>query len=401
MRKTRFFISGLILAMSFAIFTGCGKKTEDVVIDEMVVEDAQEEIIVEEAVMEDTVEEPEEKEVEIIEPDAVTVQSGEEKYADVLEQYRYYINNYEDIEVEVGDGLFGMAESIMYGGAEAIGYTFIDVNGDGEDELIFANINNLEPGYGIGEFSTVYAMWSFVDDKPQLVFESFRRSYYTLLNGNKFLYIGSNGAMYTGYGIYSFESGAEGLKAEEFYFTDDISEDTDGTGYYLNRQGDWDREGAEPIEEDQFWDEYDRACEDMAVIKLQYVIDRGMYGVGADYAWKIYDNYDQFETCTVDDGEYSNIIAVYTTEDTIKGVTVFKLSFEDVDNNGNGLFGAEEIYKFEKFDMENPLILKIDFPGDTPSYGLSFTDKDGNERNIGISLSGRDGIPVMSDIIIR
>jgi len=406
MRKTKFFISGLILAMSFAVLSGCGKKTEDIVDDEIIIEENQSdatdvEVTVANDVEEDTSVE-EEKGFEEIIVDEEAVSDGEEKYAEVLKRYRDYVINFDESDSEMEEGFYGMAESIMYGGDDTIGYTFMDVNNDGEDELIIANINDLGPGYGDSDCGTIFAMWSLIDNSPKLIFESLNRSSYTLLKDGRFVYMGSNGAMYSGYAIYSFNSGAESLITDKFYFTDVISEESGEMGYFVNNKGLWDRDGAEPIDEDTFWDGYDLVCEDMAVIRLKYLIDKEMYGVGANYAGKVYDSFDMYEKYNENDDEmYSNIIAVYTSDSAIKGAKVYKLSLEDVDNNGNGVFGAENVYNSDKFDIDNPIILKVIFPGDTPAYGISFTDKDGIERNVGISISGKDGSVVLSNIIIR
>lgn len=412
MRKTRFFIRGLILAMSFAVLAGCGKKTEDVVIEDNIVEEAEDVIAVDGTYVEDIIEDTDievpdiEKVVadesdRLIKMDEEAIVAGDEKYASVLEYYRNYIENYDDIDVGPGDGLFGLYESLVYGGQDAVGYTFLDVNGDGEDELIFANINEAKTGYGVGDSTTVYAMWSFINEEPTLIFESYRRSYYSLLKDNKFLYIGNAGGLSTGYAIYSYEAGMDTLTADKFFLTDAAYEGSSEMGFFVNNQGIWDRESSEIMAEEAFWDDYNQASAEMASVELKYIIERDKYGVGANYTSRIFDSIEGFESFDANTGGLGTSIAIYTTDDTVKGIHISKLSFVDVDNNGDGIFNSEELYYDEKFDIENPLVVLLAFQGDTPEYGLSFTDKDGNERNLGLNISGMDGSIVLFDVIVK
>lgn len=399
MRNGKIFVGGLLLAMSFAMFTGCGKKAEDIVDSGNVIKvetkDAEDEVV-----SSDNSEIVDEKEVEeetVTEKNAI---SGEELYADVLESYKEFINSTDGFEAERESGFYGMNEALLYEGSDAIGYTIMDINNDNIPELFIANIN--EPGTGKGHGQFIYAMWSIVDSKPALIFEGFARNSYALVEGNKFLNLCSSGAMYSGYGICTYEPGADSLSVEKFYFTDETAPDSGEIAYYTNTTGEWDADKAELLAngEDVFWDTYDGYCEKTLSLELQYIIQKDKYGVGANYAGKIYDNYDAFEKYIIDESEYSTEIVVYATDD-VKDLRISKIYFEDVDEKGDFIFSSEGLYSYEKFGVDNPIILKLSFPGDTPAYGISFTDKDGAERNLGIGISGKDGSIELSDVVLK
>ena len=67
------------------------------------------------------------------------------------------------------------------------------------------------------------------------------------------------------------------------------------------------------------------------------------------------------------------------------------------DENYNIIFDIDERYALDALTPENPLLVKMTFFGDLPSYGFSFDDETGKTRYFSISLSGYDGSIIVNE----
>ena len=74
-----------------------------------------------------------------------------------------------------------------------IGYTFYDVDGNGIEELIIADMLNDDGGPWDNR---ILLMYTLHDDKPVLLIDGWARSRYYLLNDNTIYYEGSGGIYY-------------------------------------------------------------------------------------------------------------------------------------------------------------------------------------------------------------
>ncbi|MBR5488148.1 MAG: hypothetical protein IKV72_00460, partial [Firmicutes bacterium] len=129
---------------------------------------------------------------------------------------------------------------------ETAGYSIEDINGDGTPELLIGMV---------GE-NILFDLYALSDGKPVLVFESFARSSYSLMEDGKFWYYGSSSAASAGFGIFSLPAGSVELECEDFWFSD-IKPGTDyEIGYYHNTTGIWAPEESEELTvlEDEFWE---------------------------------------------------------------------------------------------------------------------------------------------------
>jgi hypothetical protein len=52
---------------------------------------------------------------------------------------------------------------------------------------------------------------------------------------------------------------------------------------------------------------------------------------------------------------------------------------------------AEELYTMDELDPDHAFLAQVVFWGDMTTYGISFTDADGEARHFAVSISGKDG----------
>lgn len=99
-------------------------------------------------------------------------------------------------------------------------------------------------------------------------------------------------------------------------------------------------------------------------------------------------NYDQ---CIHDESEYAVKIALRFYEE-VTDVCVSSLQFD-----GEEYVVADTAGAFPKLTPEKPMVMWLSFPGDMSCYGLYFTDSSGVVCRYIISLSGRNGLVVLTE----
>ena len=57
----------------------------------------------------------------------------------------------------------------------------------------------------------------------------------------------------------------------------------------------------------------------------------------------------------------------------------------------------EELFTLSRLGPEKPLVAELDFPGDMTTFAILFTDSAGNDRYFTVYLSGRNGLPILSE----
>ncbi len=93
------------------------------------------------------------------------------------------------------------------------------------------------------------------------------------------------------------------------------------------------------------------------------------------------------------DGEYVTIMA----DAPVSDVALLALALTDCDEDGNAAFDETVVRAQDALHPDAPLVVRIAFPGDTPSYGLRFTDAYGEVRRFAIGISGMDGTLVLEE----
>ncbi|MBQ4535158.1 MAG: hypothetical protein IJA18_08150, partial [Ruminococcus sp.] len=70
---------------------------------------------------------------------------------------------------------------------------------------------------------------------------------------------------------------------------------------------------------------------------------------------------------------------------------LLSLFMEDVSDDGKVSYSVSDIYSYGTLTFDAPLLVELTFYGDTPSYGVSYTDETGETKRFSISMSGYDG----------
>ena len=94
-------------------------------------------------------------------------------------------------------------------------------------------------------------------------------------------------------------------------------------------------------------------------------------------------------TVVDEDGEYVTIMA----DEPVSDVALLSLEFR----GGEPPFDAMDLFERDGIGPDDPLVVKIAFPGDIPSYGVRYTDARGQARRCAIELSGYDGSLLLVD----
>lgn len=183
------------------------------------------------------------------------------------ESYEHWYNtildsNYELImggadDYEYRDGTSGIGEVIMNSdeiAADTIGYTFLDVNHDGVEELIIGSIDEEKEGKYYGQ--NIYSAYTY-KDIPHLLIEGWSRNRCFLLEDGTFYTEGSGGAMYRILENDVLDVNATQLSCKDYYFTKEKDESFEEIGFYHNTTGEWEASVSEELEEDVFWSKYD------------------------------------------------------------------------------------------------------------------------------------------------
>ena len=107
-----------------------------------------------------------------------------------------------------------------------IGYVFYDVDGNGIEELIIADMLD---GDGGPWDNRILLMYSLADDKPVLLIGGWARSQYYLLNDGTIYHEGSSGAAYTVFATFRIAEDGISLEVIDYY----------SSGYYGDSEWGW------------------------------------------------------------------------------------------------------------------------------------------------------------------
>ena len=122
------------------------------------------------------------------------------------------------------------------------------------------------------------------------------------------------------------------------------------------------------------------------------------FAVKAQYIWEVPElgGHDEYglndNTLTVE--------VVFTAESTVTDFKLLSISMQDYDDAGNFTFAAEEVYSQPELTPERPLVAGMEFLGDIPNNGISFTDADGNVKYYAVDMSGRDSSLFLLEISV-
>lgn len=191
-------------------------------------------------------------------------------YKEVLDHYYVLLSEPSD-EYEPGEGETGVLEAVMSMGCEpmeGIGYSTLDISGDGTPELLIGAVAG-ESGDGCYG-NEIYAVYTCSSGTPTLSFEGWYRNRYRYTGNGSFFYQGSGGAMYSMFGSFILTVDGTGLSCNDYYFTFEKDESFTEIGFFHNTTGEWDTAVSEElsITDEQFWQkeaEYESLVQNIAL----------------------------------------------------------------------------------------------------------------------------------------
>lgn len=315
---------------------------------------------------------------------------ADQLYSELVERYYTLVSDpYGFVDIaEYGE--FGVIESAraMEGNAlDGLGYIIEDLSGDGIPELVVGTL----PEYG-GQINAVYTL---VDGQPQFVFEGWYRSSYSYLGDGRFYYYGSSSASETGQGFFSLSKDGTTLNCEDFYFTHAAEEDYSDLKVYYNTTGRWDivesQESDMSLEEFQA---YEPSYKDLPLTSFaDHAAERGPEApVQVHWAELWLQGITDYEEFVADDGEYATDV-LFTAKRTVTDFELMRLTIREIYEDGTVSYASEPIYSLNRLTPERPLVVRMTFPGDTPTYGISYVDEsgDGMTHHLTVEVSGKDG----------
>ena len=357
----------------------------------------------------------EEKEVN---SNALGLTKADEKFESLEFSYKKTLNMIYELaaaEADINDvpGLYGLDECcISYKGEEFlknVGYTFIDLNADGQYELLLGEVGD----------DIIRACYSMVDN---FLFEGWARNQMLLIPDEDGSYtignISSAGAASTGYGFFKLNAETKKMDCSDFYFTDTV--ENGDIAVFHNQTGIFDQDKAEKTDmtEEELRDltgkKLDKS-EDINFTPLsaypyQKIDNTKSYSPARTSAAYFYDMVDlaDIEPAYYDEthsGGYTLVLAdntdhavnlLITPKRDLKDVSFIKYNNIEMDENGEVIsFEPEYLDIGIDFKAGQPIMVRMTFFGDIPNYGIVGSELDNSYVFYSlIGLSGEDGSPM-------
>ena len=173
-------------------------------------------------------------------------------YAEVIGQIYELIQNgniaeYDNDRISVPLGIY---ENISYQESpedtlNSVGYNLIDIDGDGQDELIIGIIGHTADD--TDALDKIFGIYTIVDGKVSLVLDGWYRNTFYLMDDNKLFNQGSGGALMFSFGSYRLVNHAINLETVDTYYSDTLDGEN---AIYYHRISDTE---SEELSEDDFY----------------------------------------------------------------------------------------------------------------------------------------------------
>lgn len=106
------------------------------------------------------------------------------------------------------------------------------------------------------------------------------------------------------------------------------------------------------------------------------------------------------DECSIEGGSPRTDI-VFRTSTEVMDFTVLGLIINEVRADGTLDASTRTLYTQEHLTPDAPLVVHLTFYGDLPTYGVSYTDTDGQTVYKTLEISGEDGSLVLNDLVIK
>ena len=310
-----------------------------------------------------------------------------EVYRETLDRFASMLRSGDPEQAE-GDGTAGIMEMLIWrDGEQALaltGYTIEDISGDSVPELLIGEIEEEHGHIGSG---TIYAGFSCVEGKVICFLEGWARSSYQWLGEGRFSYLGSGGAMSSAFGLFELANDGSELICKEFCFTEEKPDAPGEIAYYRNTTGTWETDASEEltVEDDFFWQKLEELTAEEQPIDLTPFAEYPDAPVlHAHWA-------EESGDALIVEGVSSPAYVRLTTESPLSDLRLVELTELSIDDDGRLRFQPKVCGTRERLLPGEEMTLGVEFPGDTPHYGIVFTDGDGVMHLCAIAESGMDG----------
>ena len=308
-------------------------------------------------------EEPKEKKP--LSPEEIYTPVIDGYYADLVSEFP--IDNYFPMTLGSFETTLSATDDEILNG---VGYTIQDINGDGIQELLIIQVSDRGQTRYFGE--KILALYTIANDEARFLAGGWARNRYYLLSDGQIYNEGSSGANDSSFETY--------ILPEQSSMLEQI------------------------ISEDSSSDDYELKCEEMGkLIEKIAITTFAEYETSEDYPqsaktfWSaVYVAPAEKSFATVGSDSYTASTSEYARDlvfFTPSEVSEFKFNSLKAVNSDNGelTFAEEELYSLDSLVMDKAVTITVEFPGDTPNYGISYKDAAGNIKRYAICESGFDG----------
>ena len=270
---------------------------------------------------------------------------------------------------------------------DRIGFCYLDITNDGIKELIIG-----EFPYEYEYYYTIDDIYSIRDGSPVLIDEGWSRSRLFLLDDGLFYTEGSSSAFDFSFGSYELKENGE-RNWEDFYRVDTNAD----LKFYHSTTGDYMPEDEKEISAtqediDTIIDSYRKRIVPIDLSSFSSLSDK--YGEPVSCAFYVYedDGFGKLETLyTLDDNPYT-VGVRFAPKESVSDFTYLKLSFKDVDNEGNVSYDISPLTVLGDIDrFDKAFIMQATFGDVFAEYGFSYVDEKGKKHTFALYASGEDG----------
>lgn len=325
------------------------------------------------------------------------------QYIRILQDYYDYIMEYEyESEMEtydVEDSKFAIWEMLLVYDKEtvlkSVGYKAIDINGDDAPELLIGNTHNKA---GENEDGGIYALFTLVDDKPQLVLTGTARDQYYYLGEGKLVNINSGGY---GYSLGLFELGdiKNPLKAKGLYFYEFPDDERSEVFYYYNSKGEYDVGSSKELEQNKFNLDVEKLTDRIQAIDYTSFLDYEYHIVKlfAFYATEYDVDFAKEENSyNLDDPNSDKVL--FQANGRVKDLKILAFENVSIDEDGREHFDIKELHKVDSFGDSQTFVAGVPLIGVMPTTGISYIDNYGDTRTFVLYESGKTGELILREI---